>query len=110
MLSRTFRTIACLIIVASLLGVRAEAQTFCLTPTVVPQPPAPPSPPPICQPRECDKCTKSPCYVATGIYASRLYDSSRVTDGPLGLGWSSSLMPRLYYATYLFNAPNTIRL
>jgi len=126
MSSRTLRTIACLIIVASFLGARAEAQTtFCLTPTAVPQPPPPDSPPPLCQPKECDKCTKSPCYVATGIYArdavdltiptagsfsliaSRLYDSSRITDGPLGLGWSSSLTPRLYYVTYLFSAPST---
>ncbi len=125
MSSRTFLTIACLIIAASLFAAGAEAQTFCLTPTTVPQPPPPASPPPICQPKECDKCTKSPCYVATGIYAtdavdlsiptagsfslvaSRLYDSSRATDGPVGVGWSSSLMPRLYYATYLFAAPST---
>jgi RHS repeat-associated protein len=125
MSSRTLLTIASLFIVASLLGIRVEAQTFCLTPTAVPQPPLPPSPPPICQPTECDKCTKSPCYVATGIYArdavdltiptagtfsldaSRLYDSSRIVDGPLGMGWSSSLMPRLYYATYLVTAPST---
>jgi RHS repeat-associated protein len=122
---RTFLSIACLVISASLVCMAAEAQTYCLTPTAVPQPPAPPSPPPICQPRECDKCTKSPCYVATGIYAqdavdltiptagtfsliaSRLYDSSRVTDGPLGVGWSSGLTPRLYYATYLVTAPST---
>jgi len=130
MSSRTFLRIAGLVIglamVASLLGTRAEAQpTYCLTPTAVPQPPPPPSPPPICQPKECDKCTKSPCYVATGIYttdaldltiptagtfslmASRLYDSSRVVDGPLGLGWSTGLTPHLYYATYLFAAPST---
>jgi RHS repeat-associated protein len=125
MSSRTVLTIARLFILASILGGRAEAQTFCLTPTAVPQPPPPDSPPPICQPKECDKCTKSPCYVATGIYAreaidlaiptagtfslvaSRLYDSSRIVDGPLGLGWSSGLMPHLYYATYLFAAPST---
>jgi RHS repeat-associated protein len=122
---RSFLIIACLFISASLVCMGAEAQTYCLTPTAVPKPPAPPSPPPICQPKECDKCTKSPCYVATGTYArdavdltiptagtfslvaSRLYDSSRVTDGPLGLGWSSSLTPRLYYATYLVTAPST---
>lgn len=126
MSSRTVLTIACLVIMASLLGVRAEAQSvYCLTPTAVPQTPPPKSPPPICQPKECDKCTKSPCYVATGIYArdavdltiptagtfslvaSRLYDSSRIVDGPLGVGWSSSLTPRLFYATYLFAAPST---
>jgi len=124
--SRTFLTIACLVIAASLPGVRVEAQpTYCLTPTAMPQTPAPPSPPPICEPKTCEKCTKSPCYVATGIYvtdatdlqirtagtiplvASRLYDSSRGADGPLGTGWSSGLMPHLYYATYLFSAPST---
>ncbi|HSY51231.1 MAG TPA: DUF6531 domain-containing protein, partial [Thermoanaerobaculia bacterium] len=126
MFSRTFLTIASLVIVISSLGVSAEAlPTYCLTPAAVPKPPPAPSPPPICQPRVCDKCTKSPCYVATGIYArdavdltiptagtfslvaSRLYDSSRVVDGPLGVGWSTGLTPRLYYATYLVTAPST---
>lgn len=125
MSSRSLLAITGLFLAASLAHVAADAQTFCLTPTTVPQPPAPPSPPPICEPKQCDKCTKSPCYVATGIYAreavdltiptagtfslvaSRLYDSSRVTDGPLGLGWSSSLTPHLYYATYLVSAPST---
>ncbi len=123
--SRTFLTIACLVIVPSLLCVRAEAQpTFCLTPTAMPQTPPSPSPPPVCEPCH-ERCRESPCYVATGIYvtdatdlqirtagtiplvASRLYDSSRGADGPLGTGWSSGLMPRLYYATYLFSAPST---
>ncbi len=128
MSSRTLRTIAGLsmIMVSSLLGVRAEAQSiYCGTPSAMPQAPPPPKTPPLCEPKECDKCTKSPCYVATGIYArtavdltiptagtfslaaSRLYDSSRVVDSPLGLGWSSSLTPRLYYATYLVTAPST---
>src|SRR5438270_227287 len=119
-------TTALLLTASLLIGVDARAQaTYCVTPTVLPQQSPPPSPPPICQPKECDKCTKSPCYVATGIYsrdavdlniptagtlsltASRVYDSSRVVDGPIGLGWSSSLMPRLYYATYLVAAPST---
>lgn len=122
---RTFATTASLFIAVALLCAPCEAQTYCLTPTAVPQPPPPPSPPPACQPRECDKCTKSPCYVATGIYArddvdltiptagtfsliaSRLYDSSRLTDGPLGTGWFLSLTAHLYYATYLVTAPNT---
>jgi YD repeat-containing protein len=124
MSSRTFLKVA-LVIAVLFLGIRAKAQTYCLTPTAVPQPPPPPSPPPACQPKECDKCTKSPCYIATGIYgrddvdltlptagtfsliASRLYDSSRLTDGPLGTGWFLSLTAQLYYATYLVTAPNT---
>jgi RHS repeat-associated protein len=70
-------------------------------------------------------CTKSPCYVASGIYstdaldlalptagtysliAQRLYDSSLLVDGPGGVGWFFSIMPRLYYVTYLLAAPNT---
>lgn len=125
MAPKSLLAITGLILIASLIPIIAAAQTYCLTPTTVPQTPAPPSPPPICEPRQCDRCTGSPCYVATGIYAreavdltiptagtvslvaSRLYDSSRVTDGPLGLGWSSSLTPHLYYATYLVAAPNT---
>src|SRR5258708_29424425 len=110
MQSRTFLTIACLVIVPSLLCVRAEAQpTFCLTPTAMPQTPPAPSPPPVCGPCP-ENCRESPCYVATGIYvtdatdlqirtagtvplvASRLYDSSRGDDGPLGTGWSSGPM------------------
>jgi YD repeat-containing protein len=125
MSSRTVLTIACLVIVASLLCVQTEAQTFCLTPTAVPQPPPPDSPQPVCQPRKCDRCTKSPCYVASGVYstdaldlalpttgtynliAQRLYDSSRPVDGPAGVGWFFSIMPRVYYVTYLVAAPST---
>jgi RHS repeat-associated protein len=121
---RSLLAITGLILAASLVHVAAEAQTYCLTPSTVPQPPAPQRTPPICEPKPCNKCTNSPCYVATGIYAresvdlsiptagtfglvaSRLYDSSRVADGPLGLGWSSSLTPHLYYATYLVSAPS----
>ena len=125
MLSNHFRVILKAGAIAAFLSGRLAAQTFCVPPKAVPPPPPPQSPPPICQPKECDKCTKSPCYVATGIYArdavdltiptagtfsliaSRLYDSSHLTDGPLGVGWSSSLTPRLYYATYLLAAPST---
>jgi RHS repeat-associated protein len=90
-------------------------------------PPPPPSlypEPPPC--KLCDSCKKSPCYVKSGAYAadamdlqlptpgfpltaSRHYVSSRAIDGPLGIGWISSLSPRLYYATYLFAAPSTYR-
>src|SRR5260370_13984096 len=64
---------------------------------------------PVCEPKPCERCSKSPCYLATGMYVddfvdlqiptigmypltvSRRYDSSRPSDGPLGTGWSSSL-------------------
>ncbi len=84
----------------------------------------PPPPDPRCEPKECGKCTKSPCYVGSGVYtmettdlqvpasgfplvAARTYESSHLIDGPLGYGWTSSLSARLYYATYLFAAPST---
>jgi len=85
----------------------------------------PPRPNPKCEPKVCDKCTHSPCYVGTGSYttseldlnihgvgaftleASRHYDSTKVLDGPVGVGWSSSVTPRIYYTLYLFAAPST---
>ena len=84
----------------------------------------PPPPDPKCEPKECDKCTKSPCYVGSGVYetgaqdfaipttgfplvVSRKYQSTQAIDGPLGFGWTSSVAAHLYYATYLFAAPST---
>jgi RHS repeat-associated protein len=99
--------------------------SFCVPGTRPPQSPPPDPPPPVCEPKACDKCSKSPCYLATGTYVSdfvdlqiptagmypltvsRRYDSSRPADGPLGVGWSSSLTAHLYYATYLVSAPST---
>lgn len=69
-------------------------------------------------------CTGSPCYVGSGAYGDavtdlaiptiglplevhRLYNSARVVDGALGPGWTSNMVSRLYYATYLFAAPST---
>ena len=100
------------------------AQSYCTTPGTPPAPPPPPPTPPYCTPKDCNKCTKSPCYVATGGYtndfedlsirtnsfpisAFRHYESIRMVDGPLGIGWTFSLTPRLYYAVYLISAPNT---
>src|SRR5207237_4027320 len=97
----------------------AFGQAYCAPPTRMPQAPPSPPPPPVCQPKICGKCTTSPCYVDSGIYVddavdlsiptngfplfvSRHYDSSVTVDGPLGIGWTSSLTPRLYYATYLY--------
>jgi len=99
--------------------------TFCVPGTTPAQPGPPDPPPPVCEPKACDKCSKSPCYLRTGTYVndfvdlqiptvgrypltvSRRYDSSRPADGPLGAGWSSSLTAHLYYATYLVSAPST---
>lgn len=99
--------------------------TFCVPGTTPAQPGPPDPPPPVCEPKACDKCSKSPCYLRTGTYVndfvdlqiptagmypltvSRRYDSSRPADGPLGVGWSSSLTAHLYYATYLVAAPST---
>jgi RHS repeat-associated protein len=84
----------------------------------------PPQPDPRCEPIQCDKCTKSPCYTGTGVFtessldlslpaigpelvASRRYESSHMIDGPTGIGWTSSLAAHLYYTTYLFAAPST---
>jgi RHS repeat-associated protein len=86
----------------------------------------PPPPDPRCEPRECKKCTKSPCYVGSGVYvnsavdlelptpgftlsASRNYESTHTIDGPMGHGWTSSLTAHLYYATYLLAAPNVVQ-
>ena len=99
--------------------------SFCVPGSKPAQPdPAPPASP-VCEPKKCDRCSKSPCYLATGMYVddyvdlqipttgtypltvSRRYDSSRASDGPIGAGWSLSLTARLYYAAYLLSAPST---
>ncbi len=77
-----------------------------------------------CEPEiPCKKCTRSPCYVGTGGYASeatdlairtngfpitvsRMYRTSHRIDGESGYGWVSGLSARLYYAVYLKAAPN----
>ncbi|MGH7490535.1 MAG: DUF6531 domain-containing protein, partial [bacterium] len=99
--------------------------SFCVPPGSPAQPPPPDPTPPVCEPASCHRCSTSPCYAASGTYVndfadlqiptagmypltvSRRYDSSRPADGPLGLGWSSSLTAHLYYATYLVSAPST---
>ena len=111
-----------LLFAAALAGAaNVSAQSWCAPPTVIPKGPPPSPPPAVCQPRVCGKCTTSPCYVDSGIYVndavdlsiptngfplviSRHYDSSVTVDGPLGIGWTSSLTPHLYYAVYLYAA------
>lgn len=113
------------VILASFLAADLTAQTFCAKPKPVTQPPPSDPYPPVCEPKKCEKCSKSPCYLASGTYVndfvdlqiptagiypltvSRRYESGRPADGPLGVGWSSSLTARLYYATYLRSAPST---
>src|SRR5215831_4486389 len=113
----------------SLLG-----QNWCNNPVPTPQPTPRPTPPPVCEPKECEqkpcdlyphcKCKKSPCYVGSGVYeakaddltiktsgfplrAGRAYSSATAIDGPMGFGWTYSLISRLFYAVYLFSAPST---
>src|SRR6516164_582308 len=87
------------------------AQNWCDNPVPAPQPTPRPTPPPVCEPKECDKCTKSPCYVGSGTYTTnaddltikttgfplrsgRAYGSSTAIDGPMGFGWTYSLISR----------------
>lgn len=115
---QTFRYLAFIFLCAvAVVGPAALANTFCVPPK--PAPPPPPQEPPCneCEPKECNKCTKSPVYVGAGTYvrddtdltirttglgisAARHYDSSRSVDGPVGIGWTSSLTPRIYYTMY----------
>ncbi|HEX7151695.1 MAG TPA: RHS repeat-associated core domain-containing protein [Thermoanaerobaculia bacterium] len=84
----------------------------------------PPQPDPVCEPKICGKCTKSPCYAGSGVYETsahdlkiattgfpieirRLYQTSQAIDGEMGYGWTSSLSARLYYTAFLKAAPST---
>ncbi len=117
--------------VCALLAQPALAGSWCGNPVVPcdPNDPAspcyiPPAPDPRCEPDQCDKCTKSPCYTGTGVFvqtahdlslpavgsnltASRRYESSHMIDGPTGIGWTSSLAAHLYHTAYLLAAPST---
>jgi RHS repeat-associated protein len=125
------RNAGALLLLSGLLALPAAAQNYCNNPV----PPCdtndpasgcykPPDPPPKCEPKECDKCTKSPCYVGSGAYewsaddlsikttgypieVKRLYRSTHAIDGESGYGWVSSLSSRLYYAVFLKAAPDT---
>lgn len=119
-LARVLTSAAILMLVAVPLSA-----TFCVPPGSPAQPPPPDPTLPVCEPASCHRCSTSPCYAKSGTYVtdfadlqiptagmypltvSRRYDSSRPADGPLGVGWSSSLTAHLYYATYLVSAPST---
>ncbi|HYC92295.1 MAG TPA: hypothetical protein VEO54_24010, partial [Thermoanaerobaculia bacterium] len=124
---RRFARGAVLLAVALLLCISlspaAYAQAFCTVPGTPPAPPPPPKPPNPCKPKKCKNCTASPCYLASGVYttddldlnvqtasfmlfAARTYESNQVVDGPVGVGWKSSLLPRIHYATYLKASPS----
>src|ERR1043166_2679237 len=115
----TCRFLASLLIALTAVAGEALAQAYCAPPKKMPKSPPPQPPPAVCQPQVCGKCTTSPCYVDSGIYVNdfldlsiptngfpllvaRHYDSSVTVDGPLGIGWTSSLTPHLYYAAYLY--------
>src|ERR1051326_1839157 len=118
----------CALTVVLWVGIPLHA-TFCVPPAVPPQPPFPDPTSPACGPgtnsaasgscAPCDICSKSPGYLASGTYVNsfadlqiptagmyplsvfRRYDSGHPVDGPLGVGWSSSLTAHLYFAAYL---------
>ncbi len=129
MKTRTWLSIACrgllgiALMVVGVAGARADDSVlWCGVP--VPQGGgAPPdeTPPPYCD--ECC-CTGSPNYLGWGVYTTnesdlrlptagfplvvaRSYLSSRSVDGPLGVGWSSTVTARLYHVVLLFAAPST---
>ncbi len=120
---RIFR-IAPIAFAAALLAAHPGAgQSWCGNP--VAPPPAPENDPPQCTP-QCPTCSASPCYAGSGAYVtqfsdlsmpivgggisiSRSYSSTRLVDGIFGIGSSSILHSRVYYARYLFAAPSTYR-
>src|SRR5436190_16375498 len=91
-------------LLSSLLALPLGA-TYCATPKAPPSPPPAGPHSPQCEPKKCDRCSASPCYVASGMYVddfvdlqiptagsyplmvSRRYDSSGPADGPMGAGW-----------------------
>lgn len=112
-------------VVALALSAPASANGSWCHNTVPPSSPPPPwAPPPIC--RECGQCQRSPCFVGTGSYTrsatdlsvpttgfplelSRNYDSTDLVDGPLGYGWSTSLVPRAHLAVYAIAQGGTVQ-
>ncbi|HEX7138630.1 MAG TPA: DUF6531 domain-containing protein, partial [Vicinamibacterales bacterium] len=129
MMIRVARVCTLTLLLAAGIPLRA---TFCVPPSVAPQPPLPDPPSPPCGPGSnsaasgscdtCDVCSKSPGHLASGTYinaftdlqiptagmyplsAFRRYDSGHPGDGPLGIGWTSSLTTHLYFATYFASA------
>ncbi len=114
---RTLSRVALLVLLA--VGVAGHASNalaaWCADP-INPPPDPPEEPDPRCEP-PC-KCTGSPCYLGLGAYtvtetdlhvktaggfplvATRRYVSTRVSDGPMGIGWLPSVISRLSYTTF----------
>lgn len=122
------RTLLALVLTAAALvygaAPAAQGQTFCVPPSTPPSPPPAEEPPTVCEPQECGCCYGSPCHIGQGTYVNRFFDfgvntasfplqvgrryvSSRSVDGPNGVGWTTSLIPRVYHAAYLLTAPGT---
>ena len=102
----------------------AQETGYCGNPYEPKLEPQVPDPPQCCGP--CGRCKGSPYYAGSGTYVARAtdltvpivggsisigrsYSSARLVDGILGVGNSSVLQTRLYFATYLFAAPSTYR-
>ena len=117
-------TVAVALLLCTSLTPAAHAQAYCTVPGTPPAPPPPPKPPNPCVPYKCKNCSASPCFLASGVYttddldlkvetpsfmlfAARTYESNRAVDGPVGVGWKSSLLPRVHHAAYLLAAPGT---
>lgn len=116
-----------------LLATEVRAGNYCNNPVPPCNPSDPTSacyrpldPPPACEPLSCGKCTKSPCYVGSGVYTTaavdlevraesspiaveRLYLSSHMIDGETGYGWVSGLSARLYHSVFLKAPPDSFR-
>src|SRR5688572_33071592 len=107
--------IAAALLLCTALAPHAFAQGYCTIPGTPPFPPPPQKPPKPCAPYKCKNCSESPCFLASGVYttaaldlqvptpsfslvAARSYESNRAVDGPIGVGWTSSLSARVYYA------------
>src|SRR5260221_13833899 len=99
--------LAATITFGTLIAVGPLSATLCVPgSTPAQRKPAPPTPP-VCEPKVCDRCSKSPCNLASGGYiddfvdlqiptagrypltVSRRYDSNLAAKGALGTGWSS---------------------
>jgi RHS repeat-associated protein len=112
------KSLSLMLLLLALLAPSANAiPNFCTVPLAPGATPPPASPPSVCN-LSCPSCTNSPCYFASGVFGdsytdlsivtvgfpltiSRRYESARVVDGPVGIGWTSSLTSRLFVVPYI---------